>query len=293
MSERIGIDLGGTKIEGILLDGSETRIRRRVPTPQAEGYDAILGAIRTLVDELERESRDNPPVGICSPGSLSPHTDLLRNSNTLCLNDRPFKIDIEATLGRPVALANDANCFALAEARLGAARGYRSVFGVILGTGVGGGIVIDGAARHGHLGIAGEWGHHTLHPGGRPCYCGRQGCVETYLSGPALERRWRELTGQDAPVAEIVARGGGEAPEPFESWRSELLANFGIALANVINILDPEAVVLGGGVSNVPLLYDEGTEAVHANTFSDVADTPILENELGDSAGVFGAALLA
>lgn len=290
MSQRIGIDLGGTKIEGILLDGHDALDRRRVPTPQDRGYEAIIEAIRSLVSELGREADGPPPVGVCTPGSLSPGSGLVRNSNTLCLNGQPLKTDIEEALGQPIVMANDANCFALAEALLGAARERSVVFGVILGTGVGGGIVIDGRVHEGRLRIGGEWGHHTLYPDGRPCYCGRRGCVETYLSGPALEKRWHELSGRRQPLAEIAALEPG-TPE-LASWRSELLHDFGIALATVINILDPDAVVLGGGVSNMPLLYDDGAAAVRANIFSDVTDTPILKHQLGDSAGVFGAALL-
>lgn len=291
---RIGIDLGGSKIEGAVLDSSlEVLERRRVPTCQERGYQYIIGRVAGLVGELARKLDGPYSVGICTPGSLSPQTGRLRNSNTLCLNDRPLQEDLEAALGSPLVLENDANCFALAEARLGAAGGQSVVFGVILGTGVGGGIILDGKIHRGRLKIAGEWGHHTLHPEGNPCYCGRRGCVETYLCGPALERRWQDLTGWEQRLPEIAALCEKRPVEPLlNAWKDEFLRNFGLALSNVINILDPDLVVLGGGVSNLPFLYAEGREEVYRNTFSDWKDTPILKHELGDSAGVIGAALL-
>lgn len=288
---RIGIDLGGTKIEGVVLStAGDATVRKRIPTPRADGYAAVLGAIAGLVDELQSGLATPATVGVGIPGSLSPRDRRVRNSNTLCLNGELLHDDLEARLGMPIRLANDANCFAVAEAHLGAGRGYDLVFGVILGTGAGGGIVCRGVAREGAQGVAGEWGHHTLHPEGPPCYCGRRGCVETYLCGPALERRWAELVGEPRALAEIVR-------QPLETgagrqWKEELLRHLGIALGNVINIVDPDVVVVGGGVSNIPFLYTEGAEAVRANIFGDVQETPIVANEMGDSAGVFGAALL-
>lgn len=295
MSERIGIDLGGTKIEGVLLaaDGQLLERRRR-PTPRALGYEAIVAAAAELIDELDALAPGSTTVGIGTPGSLSRRDGRIRNSNTTCMNGRPFKADLEAAAGRPIEVENDANCFALAEATLGAGRGADLVFGVILGTGVGGGIVHRGRLHSGRLGIGGEWGHQTLVLGGAPCYCGKRGCVETCLSGPALERGFREATGLEAPLPEIVELfEGSSLPSGAEAWRREALELFGIAIANVINLLDPDVVVLGGGVSNVEWLYREGAERVRANIFSDVRDTPILRHQLGDSAGVFGAALLA
>ena len=186
-------------------------------------------------------------------------------------------------------MENDANCFALAESSLGAGKGYNVIFGVILGTGVGGGIVINGSLHKGRTNIAGEWGHHTLHPNGRQCYCGKQGCVETYISGPALERRWFEITGKKESLQSATQNlSSGKA----EQWKNEFLENFGMALANVVDILDPDAIVLGGGVSNVSFLYDEGKKIVYEKVFNDLVNTPILKNKLGDSAGVFGACLL-
>ncbi len=294
VTARIGIDLGGTKIEGVLLDRDGGVLeRRRRATPQADGYEAIVRETADLIAELERAAPTPTTIGIGTPGSLSRRDGCLRNSNTVCMNGRPFLEDLERLIGRPVPLENDANCFALAEAKLGAGRGFDPVFGVILGTGVGGGIVWNGAIHTGRLGVGGEWGHQTLVRGGLACYCGRRGCVETCLSGPALEASWRQATGEHARLPEIVERfERDDLPAQASAWRDEVLELFGIALANVINLLDPGAVVLGGGVSNVRWLYEEGAERVRANIFSDVRDTPILRNQLGDSAGVFGAALL-
>ena len=201
----------------------------------------------------------------------------------------PLKNDIENVLGYETVTENDANCFALAEALLGSAKGHDVVFGVIMGTGVGGGIVINGALHKGRINIAGEWGHHTLRPCGNECYCGKQGCVEAYISGPALEKRWLELTGKKEPLQLIVQ---DLSDEKAKQWKKEFIENFGISLANVINILDPNVIVLGGGVSNIPFLYDVGKNSVYERVFSDIIDTPILKNHLGDSAGVFGACLI-
>ena len=201
----------------------------------------------------------------------------------------PLKEDLEKALGKKVSMENDANCFAMAEAKMGAAKDYDVVFGVIMGTGVGGGIVINKKIHHGRTNIAGEWGHHTLHQNGNKCYCGKNGCVETYISGPALEKRWNELTGKKDSLPQIIQNLDDDKAI---QWKNEFLHNFGTALANVIDILDPDAIVLGGGVSNVSFLYDEGKKAVYDSVFSDLVDTPILKNQLGDSAGVFGASLL-
>jgi len=201
----------------------------------------------------------------------------------------PLKNDIEKALSREIVMENDANCFALAESVLGSGKGYDVVFGVIMGTGVGGGIIINGSLHKGRTKIAGEWGHHTLHPNGNKCYCGKQGCVEMYISGPSLEKRWLEITGKKEPLKSIVQ---DLSDEKAKQWKKEFLENFGTSLANVVDILDPDAIVLGGGVSNIPFLYDEGRSAVYENVFSDLVETPILKNKLGDSAGVFGACLL-
>lgn len=284
--KRLGIDLGGTKIEGLVLDEKNQPLKRkRIPTP-SDNYDDILTAITSLAGELKPSDAS---VGVCTPGALSARTGLIKNSNTNCLIGRPLQKDLSAALGQEVALENDANCFAMAEATMGAGVGYSMVFGVIMGTGVGGGIVIDGKIHHGRTDIAGEWGHHILHSGGNACYCGSRGCVETYISGPALEKRWLEITGKTMPLKEAVRCTDTHAGR---AWKTEFLDNFGIAMGNVIDILDPDAIVLGGGLSNVPFLYDEGKKRVYESVFTDAVDTPILQNALGDSAGVYGAALL-
>jgi fructokinase len=210
---------------------------------------------------------------------------VLKNSNTQCLIGKPIKKDIESIVGKEIKIDNDANCFSQAEAILGAGKGYNVVFGVIMGTGVGGGIVINGNVHKGHQSIAGEWGHSILHHGGHLCYCGKRGCVETYLSGPALEKSYTEFTGKKKPLKEISAN-------PHEEWKLVFLDNFGMALSNVINILDPDVIILGGGVSNIDFLYTEGVSTVEKFCFNTSLKTPIVKNKLGDSAGVFGAALL-
>jgi len=293
---RIGIDLGGTKIEGILLDESGNILeRKRVPTNRENGYKYIVDEVVSLIKDLQETSKTNTTVGICTPGAISPHTGKIKNSNTVCLIGKLFGEDIEAEIGCKIKMDNDANCFAIAEAKLGAAKNFAIVFGVIIGTGVGGGIVINGKVHQGRMAIAGEWGHHTLYPEGNQCYCGRKGCVESYISGPSLEKRWTELTGKTKSLPEIIAKAGQLSKNKeklYLKWKQELIRNFGISLANVIDILDPDAIVLGGGVSNISFLYDEGIKSVYTNVFSDDVDTPILKNKLGDSAGVFGAAYL-
>jgi len=287
---KIGIDLGGTKIEGILLDEKYNTIqRKRIETHQENGYDSIVKSIISLINELKAKTGEEASVGICTPGITDANSGLVKNSNTQCLIGMPLKNDIENILGYQIMMENDANCFALSESLLGSAKGYEVVFGVIMGTGIGGGIIINGTLHKGRTNIAGEWGHHTLHPNGNQCYCGKQGCVETYISGPALEKRWLELTGKKESLQPIVQ---DLSNEKVKQWKEEFLVNFGMALANVIDILDPDVIVLGGGVSNVSFLYDEGKAAVYENVFSDLVKTPILKNKLGDSAGVFGACLL-
>jgi len=283
---KIGIDLGGTKTEGIVLNNNLEAIeRKRITTPQND-YNKILKSIVDLVNELKTK---DSTIGICTPGAISKKTGLIKNSNTQCLIGMPLKEDLEKKLGQEIFMENDANCFAMAEAKFGVAKGFDVIFGIIMGTGVGGGIIMNGKLHQGRTNIAGEWGHHTLHQNGNKCYCGKNGCVETYISGPALEKRWTELTGNDESLPQIIQNLDGDKAK---QWKDEFLKNFGIALANVIDILDPDVIVLGGGVSNISFLYDEGKEAVYDKVFSDLVDTPILKNQLGDSAGVFGAALL-
>ncbi len=284
--KKLGIDLGGTKIEGIFLDDNLNVIsRKRIPTPQND-YKAIVKSIVNLVNEIKTE---DCTIGICTPGAISKKTGLIKNSNTQCLIGKPLRENLENALNQKISIDNDANCFSMAEATLGAAKGFDVVFGVIMGTGVGGGIVINGKVHKGRTNIAGEWGHHTLHHDGNECYCGKTGCVETYISGPSLEKRWTQLTGKTQNLVKIVENLD---TEKAKQWKSEFLENFGTSLANVIDILDPDAIVLGGGLSNIEFLFDEGKEAVYEKVFSDLVETPILKNKLGDSAGVFGASLL-
>jgi len=285
---KLGIDLGGSKTEAILLDENLNIIqRKRVPTPQND-YFQILDTITSLSSDLLANVEDFS-IGICSPGAISKKTGLIKNSNTQCLIGKSFKEDLEKKFGQKISMENDANCFAMAESTLGVAKGFDVVFGIIMGTGVGGGIVINGKIHQGRTNIAGEWGHHTLHQNGNNCYCGKKGCVETYISGPALEKRWKELTGKSQNMHEILQNID---TSKVKQWKDEFLENFGFGLANVIDILDPDVIVLGGGLSNIDFLYTEGKYSVYGKVFSDLVDTPILKNKLGDSAGVFGAALL-
>lgn len=293
MPLRIGVDLGGTKIEGVVLDDASGRVlaRERIPTDSGRGYDHIVEAVGALVDRLRRTHPHCVGAGVGTPGAVSSRTGLLKNSNTACLNGRDLAGDLAARIGQPIRLENDANCFALAEARHGAGQGGRLVFGVIMGTGVGGGLVIDGRLWPGPQHIAGEWGHHAIDPLGPACYCGQRGCVETLISGPAVSRRYRELGGEALEVAAIVGRARiGEAAA--QQVLAELIDRFGRAVANLINVLDPDVVVLGGGLSQIDELYDAGRAAVARYVFNDELRTPIVRNQLGDSAGVIGAALL-
>jgi len=292
MTLRFGIDLGGTKTEGVILarEGREI-LRERIPT-DGSGYEPVLAGIERLYRRMVHAAGDAPhTLGIGTPGAVSSRTGLLKNSNTTCLNGRPFASDLRARLGRDLAIENDANCFALAEARAGAGRGHRVVFGVILGTGCGGGIVIDGSVHGGLQSIAGEWGHTVIDPAGPACYCGARGRVETFISGSGLENRYAERTGSRRPVDEIVAAWRGGDPAAGAAM-DDFFARFGQALANLIAVLDPDVVVLGGGLSNIDELYARGVEGVRRRVFSDSLETPIVKHRLGDSAGVVGAALV-
>ena len=290
---RIGIDLGGTKIEGVVLDAAGNEIfRKRIPTERDLGYQHILSRIKFLHDELLAALPGQPTTfGIGTPGAISPRTGLLKNSNTVCMNGQPVKADLEKILNRNIEIQNDANCFALAEAKLGAGRGKKLVFGVIMGTGCGGGIVHHGEVLTGAQGIAGEWGHMSIDPQGPACYCGQRGCVESYISGGGLENRYAEKFGVRRPLREVTAAYLAGEPQAVE-FVQEFFNRFGRALANLINILDPDIVVLGGGVSNFDALYTEGVAAVRRQVFTDELQTPIVKHQLGDSAGVFGAALV-
>lgn len=307
--QRLGIDLGGTKTEAALLTrGRDGRIRverrERQGTPQSGGYDQVLGETAALIRRAgawAQVSFADLPIGVGMPGSTRRRDGAVKNSNTVCLNGRPFRQDLQRAVGRSLLFDNDANCFALAETTMGAARAHAHgvVFGVIMGTGVGAGLVVRGRPWCGLQGVAGEWGHHEVYAtqsGGpeqelRPCYCGKRGCLETYVSGPAVQADYEKRTGARLGLAEIVARR--DRDEAAAQCIERLLDAFGRGLANVINILDPSIIVLGGGVSNVEALYTEGVDRVRAHVFSDELLTPIVRHELGDSAGVVGAALLS
>jgi fructokinase len=293
-----GIDLGGTKIEGAIVDpayADRALHRVRVPTESDRGYEHILARLVHVVERLESDSGCTraPRIGVATPGAIEPSTGTLKNSNTICLNGRRLQRDLSAALGVETRLANDANCFALAETTLGAARGNDVVIGLILGTGVGSGLVVHGRVLHGAHGIAGEWGHNPMRDEHASCYCGRTGCVETVISGPALERFHTERSGRRLALREIVARarvGDAAARATIDRLRDR----FGEAIAAVINIVDPDAIVIGGGVGNVDVLYESETRhAIRRHLFNPELRTELLRPALGDSAGVFGAALLA
>jgi len=294
---RIGIDLGGTKIAGVVLDADgRERLRRRVPTPRGD-YDGTLAAVAGLVEALEQASGRRCPVGIGMPGTQSRATGRVKNSNSVCLNGRPLHADLERRLQRTLRFANDADCFALSEAVDGAAAGAGVVFGVIVGTGTGGGIVVEGRLVSGPNGIAGEWGHNPLpwpqadESPGEPCYCGRQGCIETWLSGPGLARDHHAVAGVEATAAAIAARaavGEAAAQATLERYADRMAR----ALASVINIIDPDVIVLGGGMSNIESLYRDVPQRWGAYVFSDRVDTRLVRARHGDSSGVRGAAWL-
>lgn len=295
-----GIDLGGTKIEGIILksaNGTESIFRDRVPTEAHLGYEHVLNQITGLVEMMEAKAGyRSEKIGMGTPGTMDPNTGLFKNSNSIVLNYKPLKTDLERLLGSEVLTANDANCFALAETRLGVVKEQFSeaevVFGVIMGTGAGGGIVVNGKVINGKQGIAGEWGHNFLDETGGPCYCGKSGCVETIISGPSLERFYKAQSGQSLKLKEIVKLAAAKSDAVAIATIERLHEMFGKALSVIINILDPDVVVIGGGVGNIPSLYDQGVKALTKYVFNDRLDTPIVKPKLGDSAGVFGAAFL-
>ena len=294
---RIGIDLGGTKIEGLALgdDGREI-YRRRIDTPRGN-YDDTISAVVALVSDIETHTRERGTVGIGIPGAISPATGLIKNANSTWLIGKPFESDLSCALGRPVRLANDANCFALSEATDGAAAGAAVVFGVIIGTGTGGGLIVNGRVVVGANAIAGEWGHNPLpapdedeRPGPQ-CYCGRAGCIETFLSGPGLARDFAARTGLDLPAIEIAARadsGDRAAVDALERYERRLAK----AIASVINVVDPDVIVLGGGLSNIARLYENVPQLWGAHVFSDRVDTKLRRATHGDASGVRGAAWL-
>ena len=301
MKTLCGIDLGGTKIEGVLLskNSKDFRVieRLRIPTEQEKGYAHIIGQISKVVGQLKSKSGIKiDTLGIGTPGTLDPTTQTHKNSNTTCLNGKPFKHDLEEALGMPVEMANNANCFALAEATMGAVPDEvpdaHAVFGVIMGTGVGGGVVINGKVLHGRHGIGGEWATISSTNPAVPCYCGLTGCVETIISGTALEKYYAQQSGQQKTLKQImVAHEKGHDPNASATV-DRLLTYFGKSIASIINVLDPDAIVLGGGVGNIDLLYSEGVKQAEKYIFNDRLETRFLKPKLGDSAGVFGAAML-
>ena len=293
---RIGIDLGGTKIEAIAIDGSNELLRRRVAAPRGD-YAATIAAVRDLVAGIERDTGTKGTVGVGIPGAVSRVTGLVKNANSTWLIGHALDRDLEHALDRPVRVMNDANCFALSEATDGAAEGMQIVFGVILGTGTGGGVVVNGRVLEGRHRIAGEWGHNPLpwpqngESPGPPCYCGRSGCIETFLSGPGLAATYATIAGRHAEARDVAARaesGDGAATQTLEIYEHRLAR----ALASIINVLDPDAIVLGGGLSNISRLYERVPPLLKAFVFSDSADTPIVAARHGDSSGVRGAAWL-
>jgi fructokinase len=285
---KIGIDLGGTKTETIILDqfGHEV-YRDRIMTNQERGYDFIVHRLAEAYSKAVTVINGSPHTfGIGTPGSVSGKTGLMKNSNTLCLNGKPFVKDLQNLINKTVAIENDANCFAMAEASVGAGVGKQVVFGIIMGTGCGGGFVIGGNVLRGLQNLSGEWGHTTIDPNGPLCYCGKKGCVETYISGTGISNRYFDLTGKRLPAIHILESSQESAMQVKELFFEQ----FGRALSNVINSIDPDVIILGGGLSNYMPLYDEGIERVKKYVFSDELITPILKNKTGDSAGVIGAA---
>jgi len=290
---RLGIDLGGTKIEGVVLNSNNQELfRERISTEQENGYQHILNNIKKVYDAMVKDiNGQRHTFGIGTPGVTSQQTGLLKNSNTVCMNGKPVKKDLEALLQRPIEIQNDANCFAMAEALLGAGKGKKFVFGVIIGTGCGGGIVLDGQVITGLQSIGGEWGHMTIDPNGPACYCGKKGCTETFISGGGAERLYKSSYGEALKLKEITENHrSGEAKAT--EFMNQFFVNFGRAMSNLINILDPDIIVLGGGASNVAEIYTEGIKQVQKYVFNDRLETPIVQYQLGDSAGVIGAALI-
>ncbi len=294
---RIGIDLGGTKIEAIALDEAGQELAcKRVSTPAGD-YEKILHSIKQLIDDVETSTGRQGSIGIGTPGALSPATGLLRNSNSVCMNYMPVKEDLETLLDRPITMANDANCFALSEATDGAAAGANVVFGVIVGTGTGAGVVVHGKVLTGPNAIAGEWGHNPLpwpkddERPGATCYCGKPGCIETFLSGPGMARDHFEHTGDKLSAEQIVQQSeqGNEAAEHTLLRYEDRMAR---SLSHVINILDPDVIVLGGGMSNIQRLYTNVPAIWGQYVFSDKVFTRLVAPQYGDSSGVRGAAWL-
>ncbi|HEX6428824.1 MAG TPA: ROK family protein, partial [Niastella sp.] len=295
-----GIDLGGTKIEGAIvpsLDNPQPILRTRIDTEGHKGYEHIIYQIDKLVQTMKQQSGLQPAsLGLGTPGVLDPILQTMKNCNSTALNGQPLKKDLEEKLGIPCVLANDANCFALAETHWGVVKqkapDARVVFGIIMGTGVGGGIVINGQVWNGKHGIAGEWGHNFLDESGGPCYCGKSGCVETVLSGPGLQRYYKSITGSMLSLKDILAHAMQGNDQAAIKTIDRLNHFFGKAVSVITNMLDPDVIVVGGGVGNIDSIYTGGVESLNKFIFNNRVDVPILKPSLGDSAGVFGAAAL-
>jgi predicted NBD/HSP70 family sugar kinase len=304
MSERSkhlwGIDLGGTKIEGVVLESSthpKVLSRHRLATESQKGYEHVIAQVGKVIQKLGDDLQYLPDqVGMGTPGILDPGSHLMKNCNSTCLNGQPFKEDLEKELNRRFILANDANCFALAETNLGAVKENfteaKVVLGVIMGTGVGGGVILNGRLHEGLHGIGGEWGHNYLHESGGQCYCGKVGCVETVLSGPALEKFYFSLTNSSKTLSEIYKAHLAGEDKNASTTIGRLTHYFGQAMSVVVNILDPDVIVIGGGVGNIDAIYNEGVESLKNYVFNDYLKTTVIKPKLGDSAGVFGAAFL-
>ncbi|MBC7001360.1 ROK family protein [Photobacterium sp. BZF1] len=293
-----GVDLGGTKIECAVMQYADDRcvLRKRLPTEGEQGYQHVLGQIKKLIDLCVEEVGESPQsVGFGTPGTLDPATGTMKNCNSTHLNGQPLDKDLQSLLGCTVKLANDANCFALAEATLGVAEQVKPdaevVFGIIMGTGVGSGIVVNGKVLNGCHGIAGEWGHNVLEADGAACYCGKHGCVESVLSGKGLERYYAEQSGCSLSLPEIVSLAA-DGDKLAKQTIDRMHAYFGLAVASIINVIDPDVIVVGGGVGNIDSLYSEGKAAILPHLFNPTLNTALVKPALGDSAGVFGAAML-
>lgn len=293
-----GIDLGGTKIEGAILTSPESTdvlFRERISTEAFRGYEHMVSQIGKMFRMMSAQAGYTPSrIGIATPGTLDPQLGVMKNCNTTALNGKPLKTDLENNLGIEVHMANDANCFALAETRLGVVKEQfpdaSVVFGVIMGTGVGGGLVVNGTVINGLQGIGGEWGHNFLDASGGPCYCGKTGCVEKVLSGPALEAFYHSRSGTRKEMKDIVSDA---STDPVAGDTIERLTTFfGQAISVIINIVDPHVIVIGGGLGNIDAIYSAGVQSIRKNVFNNRLETPIVKPVLGDSAGVFGAAFL-
>ena len=293
-----GVDLGGTKIECAVIerDTDSCVVRERIATEGDQGYTHILNQIKLLIDRCADQLGMRPQaIGFGTPGTLDPRYGVMKNCNSTALNGQPLDKDLMMLLDAKIVLANDANCFALAEAHFGAAKRVKPdaevVFGIIMGTGVGSGVVVNGKCLHGCHGIAGEWGHNVIEPNGAACYCGQSGCLETVISGKGLERFYFEQAGHALSLPEIVARAAENDPHA-QATLSRMSYYFGIAVAQIINVLDPDVIVIGGGVGNIDALYQHAEQAILPHLFNGELNTQIIKPDLGDSAGVFGAAAL-